>query len=64
MKTPLLADVYAVEAFQTHGHQMVDLLAKHLKAAQKATRKTIPYTDPEIEKNSGNNIQKSKISKP
>jgi len=50
MKTPLLADVYAVEAFQTHGHQMVDLLAKHLKAAQKATRKTIPYTDPEIEK--------------
>ena len=50
MKASILAKVYAADAFQTHGHQMVDLLGKHLKAAQKATHKTIPYTDPEIER--------------
>lgn len=50
MKAPILDSVYAAEAFQTKGHQMVDLLSKHLKAAQKSTHKTIPYTDPETER--------------
>lgn len=50
MDLTLLDKIYDPEQFREQGHQLVDLLANHLTAAQQASGKTIDYKTPEIEK--------------
>ena len=50
MDLTLLDKIYDPEQFREQGHQLVDLLANHLTAAQQASGKTIDYKSPELEK--------------
>ncbi|MFN8358011.1 MAG: pyridoxal-dependent decarboxylase [Spirosomataceae bacterium] len=43
----LLQEAYSPEAFRRFGHELIDLLADHLAAAQQAQGQVIPWQEPE-----------------